>query len=443
MTAKLRRSLAEYSVVFRHWPPLALIVVATLLTQSAYAMITPTLPLYLRTARLGTPLLAIGFIFAAYAIAETLFKAPGGAVGDRWGRTRVALAGLVVGTISPVLMTVVHRWEFFVPLRAIDGLGVALVWPTMMALIGEKMPSQDRALAMSLFNLPYLGGLILGMAAGLRIGDVTGDNRYVFYTSSALLLVAAVCMVVMALWDRAWQRRQPPAADPPRPPVVLTEDDGPLSRCWWDRLRRLRERQGTLLNMLWIFLFVQMGASLVIPILTIYARDGLGLTQTGMVKLFAIPGLLAAALALPLGRAADRLGRSRAIQGGLAIGAVGFGLLPLAGSTAWLVVVLMSMLGVSYVVVMPAWMALTSQLAPAGRQGLVLGAMNTSQGVGFVVASLLGAGLYGLNRAAPFYLAGILLAVCAVLCTFLIHEPHDDASASGPESSTLPVHCPR
>jgi MFS family permease len=402
--------------------------VATLLAQTAYAIITPTLPLFLRSGRLDTPVLAIGLIFAAYAITETLFKAPAGAAGDKWGRSRVVVTGLLLGTVSPVLMTLVRNWELFIPLRAIDGLGVALVWPTVMALIGEKVPAEDRAQAMSAFNLPYLGGLVLGMSAGLQIGHVTGDNRFAFYTSSALLFCGALCLAAMALWDRrrggSWgpPRRPAPAGGAPAAAGDV------LSRTWWHRVVELRRRQATLLHMLWIFAFVQMAASLLVPILTLYARDWLYLTQAEMVKLFVVPGLTTALLAMPIGRMADRLGRDRAIRAGLVLGAVGLVLVPVADGAPWLVTGVMTLLGISYVVVVPAWMALTSELAPPERQGLALGAMNTAQGLGFVVAAVLGAALYRyLGPEAPFYTGAALLAGCAVACAFLVKgkKPED------------------
>jgi len=412
---------------------LVLVLATTLLAQMAYAMITPTLPLFLRSGRVTAPVIAIGLIFAAYAVTETLFKAPAGAAGDKWGRSRVAILGLLLGTISPILMTVAWRWELFVPLRALDGLGVALVWPTIMALIGEKVPPGDKALAMSAFNLPYLGGLVLGMSAGLEIGHVTGDNRFVFYTSSALLLLAALCVTALALWDR----RRSGGRIGPRARVASSETaEAPdlLSRTWWHRLRSLRRHRATLLHMLWIFVLVQLAASLLAPILTLYARDSLGLTQAGMVQLFIVPGLVAALLSMPLGRMADRLGRDHAIRAGLLLGALGFLLTPAADGHRWLVVGLITVMGVSYVVVMPAWMALTSELAPAHRQGLALGAMNTSQGLGFVMASVLGAALYEyVHPTAPFFTGGGLLLLCAGLCVFLVKAPKHS-----PERSPTP-----
>jgi DHA1 family multidrug resistance protein-like MFS transporter len=430
MKRSLGAFLQSHLVVFRHWPPLSLLLVGTLLAQMAYAIITPTLPLFLRSGRLHTPIAAIGLIFAAYAIAETLFKAPAGAAGDKWGRTRIALIGLMLGTVSPILMTMAWRWEFFVPLRAMDGLGVALVWPTVMALIGEKVPRQDRALAMSAFNLPYLGGMVLGMSAGLQIGHFTGDNRHAFYTSSGLLLCAAVCLIATAVWDRRLGGRWGPAARPePLPLAVQGEAGDLLDRGWWQRLRLLSRRRSTLLHMLWIFVFVQMGASLLVPILTLYARDFLHMSQAEMVKLFVVPGLLTALAAIPLGRLVDRTGRPRAIRVGLVLGAVGLSLTAAVGGHAWLVAILMALLGISYVVVMPAWMALTSELAPPGRQGLALGAMNTAQGLGFVVATLAGALLYErIAPTAPFYGGAALLALCAVACMFLVRDkrPSED-----------------
>ncbi len=421
------RFLATLRRLFRHWPPLVLVLAATLLAQMAYAMITPTLPLFLRSGRVTAPVIAIGFIFAAYAVTEALFKAPAGAAGDKWGRSRVAILGLLLGTISPILMTVAGRWELFIFLRALDGLGVALVWPTIMALIGEKVPPGDKALAMSAFNLPYLGGMVLGMSAGLEIGHVTGDNRFTFYTSSALLLLAALCVVALALWDR---RRSGGKIGQAARAASSASAETPdlLSRAWWHRVQALRRRRATLLHMLWIFVLVQLAASLLVPILTLYARDSLGLTQAGMVQLFIVPGLVAALLSMPLGRMADRLGRDHAIRAGLLLGALGFLLTPAAGGHRWLVVGLITVMGVAYVVVMPAWMALTSELAPPHRQGLALGAMNTAQGVGFVVASVIGAALYDyVHPAAPFLTGGTILLICAGLCVFLVKAPEHSA----------------
>ena len=423
---RLRQLLGVYATIFLHWPPLVLVLLATLLAQTAYSMITPTLPLFLSGA-LRTPVFAIGLVFAAYAVTETLFKAPGGAFGDRWGRGPVAIAGLLVGIISPLVMTVAGRWQFFVPLRALDGLGVALVWPTVMALIGEKVPARDKALAMSAFNLPYLGGLVLGMSGGLQIGHYTGDNRYVFWGSSLLLLLAAVCVAVMSLWDR---RRGGAARETPAPPDPDRDPrPGLLSPGWWERLRDLHRRRATLLHMLWMFALIQMAASLLVPVMTLYARDSLHLSQAGMVKMFVVPGLVAAFMAMPLGRLADRLGRVWVVRLGLLLGAVGLASIPGASRQQWVVVGLMTLLGLSYVALMPAWMALTSELAPAHRQGLALGAMNTAQGLGFVVASVLGAALYQWRPAAPFFGGALLLGVCLVLSLFLLRVPSRSAAS--------------
>ena len=76
-----RRGLGDFFHAFIAWPPLGAIMAVTLLSQVAYAIITPTLPLYLSSARFHTPIKAIGLIFAAYAVTETLFKAVGGALG--------------------------------------------------------------------------------------------------------------------------------------------------------------------------------------------------------------------------------------------------------------------------------------------------------------------------------------------------------------------------
>jgi MFS family permease len=432
--------LARLCHALAAWPPLGVVMIVTLLAQVAYAIITPTLPLYLNSPRLGAPIMAVGLVFAVYAVTETFFKAIGGALGDQWGKVRIMVLGLVLGTISPVLMTVAPRWEWFVPLRGLDGLGVSLVWPTIMALIGERVPAHARATAMAAFNLPYMGGLVLGMAIGLEVGERTGSNAYAFYMSSLLLLLAAIIAVALGLWER--RRRK---GDFPSPRAEKLERESRpklLNRSWWQEIREANGGGNLLLHMFWVFALMQMAASMLAPILTIFARDMMGLSQSAMVRAFILPGLVAAGVSVPLGHAADRLGRVRMVLLGLGAGAAGLLLVPYVTSRfgpgdmmtlSWLNWTVekravlfsldMTMLATAFVAVLPSWMAITSHLAPAHRQGLAIGAMNTAQGLGLIGGTLLGAFLYEqVHQWAPFLSGGLLLLGCCVATALLFRR---------------------
>jgi MFS family permease len=74
------------------------------------------------------------------------------------------------------------------------------------------------------------------------------------------------------------------------------------------------------------------------------------------------------------------------------------------------------LLGVSYALTAPAWLALVSELAPAGRLGLAVGASETVQGLGLVLGPLLGGLLWeGFGPRAPFVGSAAVLTVGTII----------------------------
>ncbi len=424
MKNPLSRLGQSYGSVFRQWPALGLIMLTVFLAELAYAIILPTLPLHLKN-ELSAPVVGIGLIFAAFALVETLFKTPAGAVSDRRGRLRIILLGLVLGTISPLLMTVVRVWELFIPLRVLDGIAVAAVWPAMMALISERVRPQDKATALAVFNLAWISGVGLGPAVGLEIGHRFGSNIYAFYTSSILLLCAA--LLASAVW---WTNRRSGLHPSPQNLDRHTNtEESTEARSWIEKLRQLRCQRPVLLHMLWILALIQMGLTMLLPVLPLYAQRVLGMTQQQMSEAFLGPIIVVAALALPLGRLSDRIGRDRAIHLALPLAAVALLAIP-SVRQIWMLIVMGTVIGICFDLATPSWLALTSQLAPDHRQGLALGAMNTAQGLGFIIGPVLGAALYEhVSLTAPFWAAGLVLAVAAIAAILLVRAPRDEGGA--------------
>ncbi len=420
MKSALVRLYQPYGAVFRQWPALRLIMLTVFLAELAYAIIIPTLPLHLKN-EIGAPVLAIGIVFAAFALVETLFKTPAGAMSDHYGRLRIILLGLVAGMISPLLMTVAGYWQLFVLLRAIDGLAVAAVWPALIALISEKVRPKEKATALAAFNLAWISGVGLGPAVGLEIGHRFHSNIYAFYTAGILLFCAAVAATVVWWGER---RRQQQAAPASRDKIADRGLPVP-GRDWREMLGRLRARRPVLLHMLWIFVLMQFGLTMLVPVIPLYAQRVLGMTQHQMSQAFLAPAIIIAALALPLGRLSDRMGRDRAIHLALPIVALALASIPWLPEM-WMVMAVAAVIGLCFDLATPSWLALTSQLAPDHRQGLALGAMNTAQGMGFILGPVVGAAVYEqVSVSAPFWMAGVVLTVAALAAILLVKAPHD------------------
>lgn len=391
--------------------------------QLGFATVLPLLPLHL-TEHLGASVKLVGLVVATFALVETFFKTAWGGVTDRMGRRPIVVAGLLLSAVAPAVMAVLRAPALFVPLRFVDGLGSAALWPAAAAAVGDVTTPNRRATGMAMLNLAFLLGLALGPSLGLFAAGLAGSYRAGFYMASTLLLAAAVMAAVGFPRDgragRAGARggpRPPDLSGGPTPSGLATPPGFPGA----GRSPRLRAaldaaRASPLLFGLYLVAFVQMfGVGLLVPIAAIYARVVIGLSQHAIGVLFLAIVVAVALSTVPAGRLADRVGKRRLIEAGMAVGALGMWIIPFSHRLEELIAGGV-LLGISYALTAPAWLAMVSELAPPGRMGLAVGASETVQGLGLVLGPLLGGLLWdALGPQAPFVAsAGILTAGTAI-----------------------------
>jgi EmrB/QacA subfamily drug resistance transporter len=103
------------------------------------------------------------WVIDAYSLVFAALLLPAGALGDRFGRRRALLAGLAVfGTGSAVAMTASSADEL-IALRAILGLGAALVMPATLSTITGTFPAAARTRAVSVWAAVAGGSALLGL----------------------------------------------------------------------------------------------------------------------------------------------------------------------------------------------------------------------------------------------------------------------------------------
>lgn len=387
------------------------------MAELGFATVIPLLPLYL-TERLHGSVKLVGLVVSTFAIVETVFKIIWGSVADRVGRRPLIIGGLLLSSLAPLLMSVLRNPWHFVPLRLLDGLGSAALWPSAAAIMVDLTPSQSRARVMGLLNMFFLTGLALGPALGLYVAGFAGSYKAGFYIASALLLVSA-----LTAWRTLWGV----------PPSTEGEGDAPASPA--------RNHTGILQSGEWspLFLsllsiaFVQMfAAGLLAPILAIYAKRIMGLSEQAIGTLFLFLVLSVGLASLPAGWLADRVGKRRIVFLGMLLASAGMWQFVLPPKIERLAIAAVA-LGASYALASPAWLALVSQAAPPGRTGLAMGASETVQGLGLVLGPLLGGLLWdGFGYRAPFAASAVLLTVGLILsAVVLLRVPGPPAGSPG------------
>ncbi len=375
--------------------------------ELGFATVVPLLPLYLKE-HLGASATLVGLVVATFAAVETLFKTTWGAVADRIGRRPVIIWGLVLSSTAPLLMTQLRSAWLFVPLRLIDGIGSAALWPAAAAIMADRTTGAGRATAMGTLNMYFLSGLALGPSLGLFVSGFAGSYAPGFYLASALLLGAAL------LAARVFREGEH------GPDSARHQNPG----AWAGGFLRGIRQSPLLLSMLFVAFIQMFGVGLLAPILVIYAHEVVQLSDQLIGTVFLVIVLGVAVASVPGGRMADRIGRPRTVMWGMVMASAGMWLLPLAGRGNLAVLgVAALLLGGSYAISSPAWLALMSEAAPSGSTGMVMGASETAQGAGLVIGPLLGGILYdALGPQIPFVASAVLLTAGAALAIAVLRR---------------------
>jgi EmrB/QacA subfamily drug resistance transporter len=103
------------------------------------------------------------WIIDAYSLAFAALLLPGGGIGDRYGRRVALIIGLsIFGGGSVIAMTASSANEL-IALRAILGLGAALVMPATLSTITSTFPADRRARAVSTWAAVAGGAAVFGL----------------------------------------------------------------------------------------------------------------------------------------------------------------------------------------------------------------------------------------------------------------------------------------
>ena len=346
------------------------------------------------------------WIYATFLLVEALCRPGFGALGDRIGRRPLLVAGPIASCVAAILIANVRYPGTIVALRVLDGLGAAAIWPTAFALVGDTVEERNRSTAMSVLNVTYMLGIALGPLLGGVIADATpeGSQKYVFYAVGGLFILTM--LVALAVIPK----RETPHHE------AASEDSLQF------HLSYLLYTLRAIPHMLVMVFFAFCAIGILIPISKLYAMDVLGLTQTQYgVMLLPVAAVLAV-FSIPLGRIGDKWGKVESVRLGMTFTCLAMWLLALVG-TKLMLILAGSLLGIGFLMAMPAWMALVTSLSSSANRGKVLGGVGMAQGLGAILGVKMGDTFYhGIVKipatdphVAPLFLSAALLTLAALM----------------------------
>ncbi len=413
-----QRSVLLQSSVWR-------LLIVALFAEIGYAVLNiSTMPVYLEAEPTkhwisngrGFGASVIGLVLVAFLLSEAIFKSPMGHLADRFGPKRLMMFGPLLSVGTSILSLVVPHgggaWEVlaFILLRAIDGLGAAMLWPAAFSEMGAAVADGERQQAMSYLNLCYM----LGIALALPLGGFVNDTAGVKW--AGLILAAGLFACVsgsVALFVTSKVPSAPlDAAEPGGFKIV-------------EFVHSLRQIPAYLL----IAVVTYAGIGFPMAIVKLFAQDALGMSELAFGGLVFPAAILMAAASVPMAKFGERIGRIRAVHYGMGACAAGLVLIGAGAIFPFLrhasILVLGSLpVGLGFLLAIPAWMASVSDI-DSKKRGANLGAVMTAQGLGAIIGAPIGAALYeklqpvgetlGLGKAFGYYSPWAGCATCISL----------------------------
>jgi len=396
-------------------------VLAATIVASAMAFIDGTvvsiaLPA-IQTA-LTADIVAMQWVVNAYLLILGALILAGGGLGDRVGRRRVFLVGIVIFAAASLLCAVAPDVQLLIAARALQGIGAALLVPQSLAIISANFPKEVRGRAIGTWAAasavttslgPPLGGFlidVLSWRAAFWINlplsalalfltwrfvpesrdesstgaiDWTGALTAVAafgaltYGFSALSegsgnpLIVGVAILAGLVGIAIFVFVESRVGNPIMPPILF------------------RSRVFTVINILTVFLYGALSGVLFLLPFDLLARRGLTAAEAGLVILPL--GLLIGAFSRLAGSLADIYGARIFLIVGPALVGLGSAFLGLGIESLWTGVALpVVLIGAGMAIAVSPLTTAVMNAAPEGKSGAASGVSNAASRLAGVIA---------------------------------------------------------
>jgi EmrB/QacA subfamily drug resistance transporter len=144
---------------------------------------------------LGASVASLEWTVNAYVLSLAVLLMTGAALGDRFGRRRMLVAGLVLFSVSSAACALAPGIGTLIAARAVEGAGAALIMPLALTQVTTAFPAAQRGRALGIFT----GGVGLATLSGPFIGGAIAQGwawPWIFWVNVPIGL--AVGLLVLA-----------------------------------------------------------------------------------------------------------------------------------------------------------------------------------------------------------------------------------------------------
>lgn len=402
----MSRPAAPVSGNRAHFRQLAVLIGVNAVDMIGFAIVLPLLPFYALNFK-ATPV-QIGWLMAAFSMAQLLSSPLWGRFSDRYGRRPALLVGLSASALAYVVFGLANAlWMLFLS-RLVQGAGGGTTG-VVHAYVADTMKPADRARA--------LGWLSAATSAGVAIGPTLGSwFNYWLGPSAPGFAAAGLCLINVFF---AW--RWLPESKPATAGDVVVKPKTPIWHTAWIVVSHPR---GAVSRLIWIYAVGMLAFTCMTAVVALYLNAEFNVTEKTIGYFFTYLGILSFVMrSIFLGPVVDRVGETWAMRMGAGLLVIGLVLYPLM-PTIWLLVLAIPFVPIGTALLFPATTSLMTRASDKSEVGTTMGTAQFFAGISRVAAPL--AATYAFQsygHRSPFFLGALLVALVSLLAFRIEHQP--------------------
>lgn len=147
---------------------------------------------------LGIPVFWIGVIFSIFWTGRVIGAVSAGSASDRFGRKRVALFGLILGSAGFLLVGLAAESRVLVIGTLLAGFSVGAAFPVSVAMIADGIGVERRGGAMGLYEMVCASVFMMASALGGFTSEVVSPRTPYAFSSAIFVSCAIVLPLLLA-----------------------------------------------------------------------------------------------------------------------------------------------------------------------------------------------------------------------------------------------------
>lgn len=368
-----------------------------LLGSLSFGFLMFVLPVYGKA--LGASALEIGGLFTAFSAMVLVIRPFAGRAMDRCGRRPFFIGGLIAYTMALAVFSQAHSLGALYLGRLLQGAGSAVLWVAAYSMAADSAREGASGEGMGTVDAAVSRGALFGAVVGFTLlgwFELNSGWKYLF-SGYALAAALAVGLALAGVKETL--------------PEKAAAADG-------------AERFSPAFKKLLVVVALTGTASAAIsPLLMIYLQERFTTDIILLAQAFIPAAVIGAALPPRAGKISDRYGRRGPVVAGLLLAAGAAFAMPGIAGYGWLIAV-WAVEAVGVGLAGPALTALVADFTGSGGRGAGYGCYTLAAGAGAVAGPLVGGAIYDYaGYAAPFYLNGFIMLLCAWLVVRLLQQP--------------------